>query len=146
MKRGRPATPTVLKELSGNPGKRALNKREPKPTGTPTPPTLTPEAAQVWKRLVSTSPSALYKAPDEFVIAAFCEAVAGHRVATLMIIEQGRYATGSTGQITVAPWVKDQADQARLVMAYASRLGLDPVARTSIMTSEEDTDDGWNIH
>lgn len=147
MPRGRPATPTALKELAGNPGKRALNKREPMPTGALTAPSvLSTEGLKVWKRLVSTSPNALYKAPDEFSIAAFCEAVAGWREATRAISERGRYAVGSTGQMTVAPWVKDQAEQARLVMTFGARLGLDPVARANMMVPEEEADDGWNIH
>lgn len=50
---GPPPTPTALKALRGNPGKRALNKREPKArrcAGDP-PVDLMPEARAVWDRL-----------------------------------------------------------------------------------------------
>jgi P27 family predicted phage terminase small subunit len=52
--RGRPPKPTALKVLEGNPGKRPLNEREPKPlTVEPDMPSyLDREAQREWKRLV----------------------------------------------------------------------------------------------
>ena len=50
---GRPPTPTALKILRGNPGKRPLNDREPKPTlGAEVPPYLrsNPVFVTEWKR------------------------------------------------------------------------------------------------
>ena len=50
--RGRKPTPTAIKELEGNPGKRPLNKNEPKPTkkAPPCPKWLEPEAKKEWHR------------------------------------------------------------------------------------------------
>ena len=50
---GRKPKPTAIKELEGNPGKRKLNKKEPKPEkGMPVcPEWLLPEAKAEWKRL-----------------------------------------------------------------------------------------------
>lgn len=50
---GRKPKPTAIKELEGNPGKRILNKKEPKPEkGMPVcPEWLLPEAKAEWKRL-----------------------------------------------------------------------------------------------
>lgn len=42
----RAATPTHIKIKTGNPGKRAINKREPKPKGRPSKPTIMTPAAQ----------------------------------------------------------------------------------------------------
>ena len=51
--RGRKPKPTAIKELEGNPGKRPLNKNEPKPEKTaPKCPTwLDKEAKKEWRRM-----------------------------------------------------------------------------------------------
>ena len=51
--RGRPPKPTAVKELEGNPGKRPLNKNEPKPkqTAPKCPSWLEPDAKKEWRRL-----------------------------------------------------------------------------------------------
>jgi P27 family predicted phage terminase small subunit len=53
MKPGPPKKPTVIKELTGNPGRRALNKNEPKPEKCipPMPKNLGPIAKAEWKRI-----------------------------------------------------------------------------------------------
>ena len=51
--RGRKPTPTAIKELEGNPGKRPLNTKEPKPAkkAPSCPKWLEPEAKKEWRRL-----------------------------------------------------------------------------------------------
>ena len=51
--RGRKPTPTAIKELEGNPGKRKLNDKEPKPEkkAPSCPKWLEPEAKKEWRRL-----------------------------------------------------------------------------------------------
>lgn len=51
--RGRKPTPTAIKELEGNPGKRPLNAKEPKPVkkAPACPKWLEPEAKKEWRRL-----------------------------------------------------------------------------------------------
>lgn len=51
--RGRKPTPTAIKELEGNPGKRPLNTKEPKPVkkAPSCPKWLEPEAKKEWRRL-----------------------------------------------------------------------------------------------
>lgn len=52
-KRGPPPTPTALKLLRGNPGKRKLNDEEPQPDGRPVCPSwLLPEAKRKWRNLI----------------------------------------------------------------------------------------------
>lgn len=145
MTRGRPAKPTRLKELAGNPGKRAINRKEPKPTGAAEPPkTLTKDAAAIWKRVVAAMPVATYTRADESLIAAYCEAVALHRRATAEIDAKGMTVAGSTGQLTISPFVKIQADQARLIVSLGGRLGLDPASRQSLHVEDTDpADDGF---
>ena len=51
--RGRKPTPTAIRELEGNPGKRPLNTREPHPErkAPACPKWLEPEAKKEWRRL-----------------------------------------------------------------------------------------------
>ena len=51
---GRKRSPTVLKLVKGNPGKRPLNAAEPLPTGRPTPlKPLTGRPLALWRRFIS---------------------------------------------------------------------------------------------
>ena len=49
--RGRKPTPTAIKELEGNPGKRPMNSAEPRPEkkAPPCPKWLEPEAKKEWR-------------------------------------------------------------------------------------------------
>ncbi len=145
MKRGRPSTPAALKVLTGNPGKRPI-QREPKPLGDGpvAPKTLTKNAQAIWKRTVAAQAPGVFTQVDENGLAAYCEAVAMHRTAIAMIDAHGMTTTGSTGQQTVSPWVKIVAEQARLTLSYQSRLGFDPASRAGLNLAEKtpDEDDG----
>ena len=77
MPRGRKPKPTALKILEGNPGKRALNKREPKPTPEmPTPPEHLDAIARVeWDRMaVELHHLGLLTGLDRAVLAGYCDA------------------------------------------------------------------------
>jgi phage terminase small subunit len=79
--RGRKPTPTRLKVLTGNPGKRPLNAAEhhPEPAVPDCPPELGPVARREWDRLVSElAPLRLLTHLDRAALAAYC----GRRTAT----------------------------------------------------------------
>lgn len=139
MPAGRPPKPTIIKEREGNPGKRALNKREPKPIGGgPTPPkTLAPEAFRYWKRLVAAQAEGVFKITDEMALASHCETVADYWNACADLAEQGRYVKGSTGQLVQSPAAKAKNELARLMLSQIARLGLDPIARQALYAPEE---------
>lgn len=127
------AKPTRVKELEGNPGKRKLNQSEPKPSGLPAPPTaMTPRAKTVWSRLIKAMPPGVYAATDSYTLAAYCEAVSNHQLATTKIAKGEHEVTGSTGQKKLSHWFAVQSDQARLMASLGARLGLDPVSRQQI--------------
>ena len=53
MPRGRKPLPTLLRLVTGNPGKRPLNKEEPKPKGKPVKPVFVKgKAAKLWTQYV----------------------------------------------------------------------------------------------
>jgi P27 family predicted phage terminase small subunit len=75
--KGRKPTPTMLKVLSGNPGKRPLNEREPNaPQGVPTPPEwLDDEAKAEWERVsIDLAEMGLLSQADRPALAAYCVA------------------------------------------------------------------------
>jgi P27 family predicted phage terminase small subunit len=131
------AKPAKVKELSGNPGKRALNKSEPKPTGLPSPPSvMTARAKTVWQRLVKSMPPGVYAATDSYQLAAYCEAVSVHQLATSKIAKGEVEVIGSTGQTKQSHWFGLQADAARLMSTLGAKLGLDPISRQQINSAD----------
>ena len=82
--RGRKPTPTAIKELEGNPGKRPLNKNEPKPTkkAPPCPKWLEPEAKKEWRRLAKKMEQlGVLTEVDMAAFAGYCQAYARWREA-----------------------------------------------------------------
>jgi P27 family predicted phage terminase small subunit len=71
---GRRPKPTELRRAQGNPGHRALNKREPKPTGVPRCPTHLDDTAKAEWRRVSGELVALglLTSVDRAALAAYC--------------------------------------------------------------------------
>lgn len=125
--------PTKIKEIEGNPGKRKLNKSEPQPSGLPSTPTaMTSRAKTVWQRLVKSMPPGVFTATDSFALAAYCEAVSNHQLATTKIAKGEHETVGSTGQKKLSHWFAVQSDQARLMATLGAKLGLDPVSRQQI--------------
>lgn len=129
------AKPSRLKELAGNPSKRAVNKREPKPAAGPskTPPRdLSNGAKKVWKVLVSAMPAGVFTGCDLELLRAYCEAAAMHRLATEKLKKESLMVEGSQGQPRPNPLIKVQVEQARAIATLGARLGLDPVSRQNI--------------
>mgnify|MGYP001572702240 CR=1 FL=1 len=131
----RAATPTAIKIKTGNPGKRRINKAEPKPRGGPQKPAvMTAGAKKLWDRLIAAMPVEVYTGADSALLAAYCEAVNNHQHATAAIAEPDfqMFVVGSTGQDILNPIFAHQEKQARLIISIGQRLGLDPIARQQI--------------
>lgn len=134
---GRPAKPTRMKELAGNPGKRPLNKSEPKTSSLPMAPSgMTARAKTAWAKIVHAMPPGVYTALDSNLLAAYCEAVSLHGQATAKLTKGPLEITGSTGQVKVTPWIGVQSEAARLIATLGAKLGLDPVSRQQINSEE----------
>lgn len=137
-KRGPAPEPSTLKDMKGNPGKRAQNKSEPEATGTPRCPNhLGSYGKAVWKRIAESMPDSLYAQADRELLAAYCAAADLHKRAVEAIKDEGEVAIGESGQPYQNPWVGIQNKQAQLMATLGTRLGLDPAARTSIQMPKE---------
>ena len=100
--RGRKPTPTAIKELEGNPGKRKLNDKEPKPVkkAPSCPKWLEAEAKKEWRRLSKKMEMmGVLTEVDMAAFAGYCQAYARWKEAEEFITQHGTIvktpATGS---------------------------------------------------
>jgi P27 family predicted phage terminase small subunit len=133
--RGRRPTPTRLKVLSGNPGKRPLNTDEPKPeVAIPECPIeLGPVARKEWERLVGELAALrLLTHLDRAALAAYCGAYAMWAEATEAIQKFGTMVKSPTGYPVQSPYVSIANRQAEIMMRIASEFGFTPASRSRI--------------
>jgi P27 family predicted phage terminase small subunit len=91
-KGGRPSTPTSLKVLYGNPGKRPISKNEPKPIPiSPKPPNWLPsEAKTMWKHLApQLEKLGLLTVIDGYSLTAVCQSYATWAKCQRYLIKNG---------------------------------------------------------
>jgi P27 family predicted phage terminase small subunit len=145
--RGRKPTPTHLKLVRGNPGKRAVNHAEPKPKVVlPSPPAeLSEDALAEWNRVASDLHGlGILTAIDRAALAAYAQAygrwVQAERAAAKMA-EKDQMTAGlmirtTNGNAVQNPLIgvanKAMADMVR----YAAEFGMTPSARSRIQGSE----------
>jgi P27 family predicted phage terminase small subunit len=132
MPAGRPPKPTRLKVLTGNPGKRKLNAREPQPAaGAPSCPSwLSKEAKAEWKRAAQElGRLGLLTVVDRATLTAYCLAWVELYEATKLIQTEGRIVTTDKGSKKPHPAVAMQRSAWAAVRAFSSLFGLDPSSR-----------------
>jgi P27 family predicted phage terminase small subunit len=142
--RGPAPKPTALRELEGNPGKRALPKNEPKPDkGAVCPEWIPAEAKAEWERVApELERLGLLTKVDSSALAAYCVAYARWRAAEEAIAIHGLTFMTESGYAAQRPEVgianKAMAD----IRAFCKEFGLTPSARgrMSIPGESEPTD------
>ena len=139
-RRGPPPKPTRLKVLAGNPGRRPLNPREPKPAvDTPACPAwLSPAAKRVWRHTVPLlrNMGVLARA-DRDALAAYCQTYARWREAEEFLQQRGAvYAIkderGKLKFMAQFPQVSIAKSLLQVVRGYQQEFGLTPSARTRL--------------
>lgn len=139
--RGRKPKPTALKQLAGNPGKRALNHSEPKPEpGLPyCPRQLTPEAKMEWRRIAHQLQAlGLMTKLDRAALAAYCQSWADYNQALKALVDADLVMVTDKGYHHPNPWlgIRDRAmDQMRKFMA---EFGLTPSSRSRLKVDAGD--------
>ena len=154
MVKGRKPTPTSLKVLKGNPGKRPINKNEPRPgLGAPGCPTwLSLEAKAEWRRIVPRLDKlGMLTKVDRAALATYCESWATFVYAQRLVHEHGilimkKVTESIDGTIIYVQPTKNPAlmvarDAADKVRQFCSEFGLTPSARTRLELPEADDDD-----
>ena len=154
--KGRRPTPTNLKVLHGNPGKRPLNTHEPKPppAAPAMPHTMSSEAEREWRRVVPVLDRlGLLTKVDRGALVLYCTAYGQaieadkmiQRHGAVLVIEGERYRN-EEGEVVIVPtpvknpYVAVYREAAALAKAYQVEFGLTPSARARLKSPEEADD------
>lgn len=142
---GRRPTPTELKLVRGNPGKRPLNKKEPLPAKRipSTPAHLTDEGQVAWGRLtVLLDRMGVLTEADGFALERLCDCYSEILALRELVDANGRtYETTSTqGELVIKanPAVAMLADADRRFKSYLVEFGLTPAARSKVQIKADD--------
>lgn len=135
--RGRKPKPTHLKAITGNPGKRPLNRDEPQPEITipECPSELSDAAKREWDRLVGElSKLHLVTNLDRAALAAYCATYALWAEATEAIHKFGAMVKSPSGYPIQSPYVAIANRQTEIMLRISSEFGFTPASRGRIST------------
>ena len=135
MTRGRKPKPSALKALEGNPGHRALNKKEPKPESKiPTCPNhLTGTAKQEWTRVTKELQAlGVIALVDRASLAAYCTAYKDYVDAENKIKKQGAVIISDKGGMYQNPWMAIKKRSMDQMVKFASEFGMTPSSRSRV--------------
>lgn len=142
--RGRKPLPSKVKELAGNPGKRAINKKEPKPaSGVPQcPPHLKGDAKVEWKRVTKELHTlGILTKVDRATLTAYCMAWGDLVRAEKQIEEEGEVIVSDKGGMYQNPWVAIKKRSMDQVVKFSAEFGMTPSSRSRLkveLPGEED--------
>jgi P27 family predicted phage terminase small subunit len=133
--RGRKPTPTHVKAITGNAGKRALNADEPVPSLMipDCPSELGPVAKAEWERLAEDLVKLRLLTPlDRAALAAYCGAYELWATATTAIQTYGFMVKSPQGYPMQSPYIAIANRQAEIMLRVASEFGFTPASRARI--------------
>lgn len=149
-------TPTALKLIKGNPGKRPINKSEPKPRQTarvPSPPSELGKMAKAeWRRIAKElHATGVLTQIDTKTLANYCQAYEDMNVARgLLAAHNMNNPTQINLLVTVGgntrthPFVQQIRDHRRDMMAFASEFGLTPSSRSKVVVKGQNKGGEWD--
>ena len=134
--RGRKPTPTAVKLLEGNPGKRKLNGREPRPEkkAPSCPKWLEPEGRKEWRRLArKMEMMGILTEVDMAAFAGYCQAYARWKEAEEFITQHGMIVKTPSGYWQQVPQVSIAQTYLKIMNRLAEQFGLTPSSRSRII-------------
>lgn len=137
--RGRKPKPTAIKKLEGNPGKRPLNEREPKPSkkAPRCPEWLDPEAKKEWRRMSKVLEDlGILSEIDRSAFAGYCQAYARWKEAEEFITKHGTIVKTPSGYWQQVPQVSIAQTYLKLMYRFCEQFGLTPSSRSRIITDK----------
>lgn len=135
MTRGRKPKPTAVKELAGNPGKRKLNKNEPKPDVEipPCPAHLTGVAKEEWERVtIQLQAMGVIAEIDRAVLAAYCTAYKDYVNAEKELEKEGDVIFYESGNAAQNPRVGIKNKAIEKMVKIAAEFGMTPSSRSRL--------------
>jgi P27 family predicted phage terminase small subunit len=138
---GRKPKPTALKELAGNPGKRPLNQREPKPKTTlpPCPRHLSAEARKEWRRMGGElARMGVVTVVDRAALAAYCVAYARWADAEAQVTKLGTVVKTANGNLIQNPYLAVANRAMDQMMKAAGEFGMTPSSRSRVQVQQAD--------
>jgi P27 family predicted phage terminase small subunit len=137
--------PTRLRVIEGNPGKRALPKREPKPAPVrpPMPTYLHGEGRKHWTALAEKLERiGVLTEVDQDILGAYCDAYHRWREAEVHIRREGAVVTAPTsGYPMPNPWVSIRNRALDDMRRWAPELGIGAASRSRIEVKKPDGED-----
>ena len=135
--RGRKPKPTAVKRLTGNPGKRKINRAEPrpKPDLLDAPAWLDATAREEWRRVVPELRGlGIFTVLDRTTLASYCLAYSRWRRAEARLNSAAEMVSETdSGYEQKSPWTSISKQYADQMKALASELGFSPAARTRLV-------------
>lgn len=138
--RGRKPTPTAIKVLEGNPGKRPLNANElkPKKKAPRCPSWLEEEAKKEWKRLAKQMEQlGILTEIDMAAFAGYCQAYARWKEAEEFISKHGTIVKTPSGYWQQVPQVSIAQTYLKIMNKFCEQFGLTPSSRSRIVSDNE---------
>lgn len=135
MSRGRRPKPTAIKLVRGNPGKRPLNHREPKPTLTipRCPPELSAVARKEWRRISRhLSELGLLTAIDRAALASYCQGWAQWLDANVQLQKHGPVVRAPSGYPMLSPYLAVASQAYTQMRAMLIEFGMTPASRSRV--------------
>lgn len=129
--------------LEGNPSKRPLRGRTPKPgPGIPTCPAwLSPVAKQEWRRVTpELARLGLLNKLDRNVLAGYCVSFALWRQTQDFLSSQGTVYVTTKGQLQPRPEVAVAKTAGEMMQGFAAELGLTPTSRARMNLPKENAE------
>ncbi len=135
---GRKPIPTTLKLLHGNPGRRPINKDEPKPDleAPDCPDHLDAEARAEWARIVGKlEPLGLVTHLDRAALAGYCVTWARWVEAERKLAELGLLVKTPSGYPIQSPYLAIANQAAKAMREFLTEFGLTPSSRSRVKGS-----------
>lgn len=137
--------PTALSIIQGNPGKRSLNKNEPKPkAGAPRcPVSLSDDAKKHWRTIVKQLAAAkIMTKLDSDALALYCEAYARWNDANQHLQKFGIVVKSPQGWPIQSPYLSISNRAFDQMKSMLGEFGMTPASRTKITTVDDNSKGG----
>ena len=142
--KGKKPKPTALKELEGNPGRRPLNKNEPKPRAVMPrcPSWLDDEAKKEWARMSKRLDSlGLLTEVDGSAFAGYCQAYARWKQAEEFITKHGFVIKTPSGYLQPMPHVSIAQSYMKAMQKFCEEFGMTPASRCRLSGEDQSEED-----